>query len=216
MSSASKWLAVWPLFPLVLASLAVGMRGMNKTPRPVALPKTPARAFAPPAALLRAAHGESVVEDFTIRSAASRARLQLAPGLPALEFELRGHLRLESDESLGALELELTPEGAGSAARRTVALRLGAAAARSSPIPGLHAALPAGRVSSDGEDLPVRFLASWMRLPGGRLQAHLVSEPLSGLDQLCLRPAPSRTPWAARTSAVLSLIMDLDSSAAQR
>lgn len=216
MNSTSKWLAAWPIIPLLLASSGVVARLLSPGPRTPALPPAPARAFEPPALFLSAAHGAGVAEEFTAGDNASRARLQLANGLGALEYELRGRLRLSADESLGACELHLTPIAPNTAQRRPLRVLIGAAPAHSSPIPGLHAASPSGRATSDGESVALQFRASWMRLPGGRLRAHLVSEPVTGLDELCLRPPPARAPWESRPSGVLSLIMDLNSSSAAK
>lgn len=215
MSARDRWLKAWPLVPLLFAAFGVVARALSTDARPVALPASPARAFSPPALWLLTAHGKGVQEEFAADASTCRARLQLGSQL-AFEYTLRGHLRLESDESLGVVELELLPAGANSGVRRPLRVQVSAASARSSPIPGLHAAQPSGRVFSDGEGLAVRFSASWMRLPGGRLQAHLVSEPVAGLDELGLRPAPIRAPWESPSPGVLSLLMDLHSTAGAR
>lgn len=209
MSSNSRWLAVWPALPLALALSGVGLRLHVATP--ASRPPAPANAspFTPPPWLLAAAHGGARDATFSVDSERSSAFVSLADGtqLPVV-YEVQGRLRLLADEAFGGAEILLVPRGA-KRAFRALRVQIGAAQTSSSPIAGFHASSPAAQLSSNGERLPIDLRATWIRLPGGRLHLHAVSEPEDGLADRIQGPRGGQAPWARNSRAVLSLAVEL-------
>jgi hypothetical protein len=209
-SANAKWLAAWPLLPLALALGGVAWR-THVAPRSAPEHATAhAQAYTPPAWILAAAHGAAQDASFTVDPARSRAFVCGADGTSAaVDYEVQGRLRLLADEALGGAEFLLVPKTGPNGAHRALRLQLGVARTSSSAIPGFHTSRPLAQLSSDGERRPIVLSATWMRLPGGRLQVHAVSEPAEGLAELLRRPRRERTPWARGSRAVVSLVMEL-------
>ncbi len=209
MSSNSRWLAVWPLLPLALALGGVGLRLLVATP--AAPPPAPAKAasFTPPPWFLAAAHGVDRDATFDVDPERSRALVSVADGTGTpVAYEVQGRLRLLVDDAFGGAEILLVPSRA-KGSFRALRVQIGAARTSSSPIPGFHASNPTAQVSSNGERRPIELHATWIRLPGGRLLLHAVSEPQDGLSDRIQRTHPERAPWVRSSPAVLSLAMEL-------